>query len=531
MKNIKEFFSKNKKEISANGLAMLAAVLIVTGVFIFWGNHKIMWFCDEIYSYFTANSGSGIGARIVYGEWYDGQFVVDDMRPEAGRFFQRTINNVKADDHPPVYFLTMHMASLLADGSISKWIGLSVNLICTIGICIFAYILFAMMTKNKMLAAMGAVALGVLPSVLTNGMLIRMYCMVTAWAMLYIFLSYFLMQENINKWIKLAGYCVIAIATAFGFLTQYYFAVLAVGFTLFYGIWCLIKKRWKPLGCYLASMVAAVGIATVIWDEWIDQLFNQYCGEEVFSKAADFSGIIHEIQFGLTVMPKLMFYNFWWLGVILVIAGLVFLIIKKEKHVPIISMLLGGSLFYSLIVAHVTPSYYLDNRYFYMSTTVAYVAVIMIFLCCVQYLPEMKYKKYVPYGVLAFLIVFNGCQALFNDMSMGYVDKSGAYHEKIAALDSYGDLPWVYYGYESWTMMENYYDFPMSDKFICYNDMNDFDSKKCPAEGEDFIFMVNSASYPEPEVILEKLNETVGCKHEVEFLFKKGANIFIVRHK
>lgn len=536
MKQIKEFFQKNKKEIGLNGLVMLAAVLIVTGVFLYWSHYKIIWFCDEIYSYFTANSGCGVGARISYDTWYDSQFVVDDMSADLGKFFRRTINNVKADDHPPIYFMTMHMVSVLMKGSISKWVGLSINLICVIGICILAYLIFYLITRKKLMALMAAVALGILPSALTNAMLIRMYCMLTAWAMLYVFLSYLVMQEKGNKWVRVCLYLALSVTTAFGFLTQYYFAVFAVGFTAVYSVFCIVKKKWKKMGAYIVSMILAVGIATMLWEEWIDQIFYRYCGEEVLSQAADFSKIFKELGFGLTVMPKLMFYNFYWMGILLVIAGLILLIRKKDKDLPVISMLLGGTLFYSVIVAHVTPSFYLDYRYFYMPTTIAYIAVILIFVDCMKYAEiTREWQKQIisklGYIVLGILILFNIGTALFDEMSMGYVDRSGEYNRKREILKEYRELPWVYYGYESWSMMENYYDLALGTRFIVYNDMNDFDSKKCPANGEDFIFMINSTSYKDPDVVLEKLKETVGCEHEIEFMFHKGAAFYLIRHK
>ncbi len=530
MSRFKDFVKQNKREIALNALVLLLTVAVVTGVFVYWGNHKIMWFCDEIYSYFTANSGSGLGPRITYQTWYDGSFVVDDMSPEAGQFFRRTINNVKVDDHPPVYFLTMHAASLVAGRSISKWIGLSVNLICVIGICIFAYFIFYMITRKKWAAFASAVALCLLPSMLTNGMLIRMYCMMTAWAMLYIFLSYLVMQENINKWLKLFLHLALAGTTAFGFLTQYYFAVFAVGFTAVYTIYCVIRKWWKKLACYIVSMILAVGIATVLWEEWIDQIFYRYCGEEVMSKAGDFSNLLHELFIGLTYLPKLMFYKFWILGCVLVIAGLIFLVLKKNKNLPIIAMLLGGAFFYSIIIAHVTPSFYLDYRYFYMAAVIAYMAVLIIFISCSEYLVNDNLKRYAVYVIPGFFVIFNVLVAQFDETSMGYIDRTGEYHEKIAALKEYGTIPWVYYGYENWTMMENYYDFPLCEKFIVYNDMFDFEG--CPGEGQDFLFMLDTRWYKDgaDDAVLEKLKDVVGCNHEIEFLFSKGSEIYLIRH-
>lgn len=510
---------------------ILATVILVTGVFCFWSRYKVIWFCDEIYSYFTANSGQGVGERITYKTWYDSQFVVDDMTAECGRFFSRTINNVMADDHPPIYFLTMHAMSLLMRGSISKWVGLTINLLCVIGISILAYLLIYLITQKKLVAMLSAVALGVVPSFLTNAMLIRMYCMMTAWAVLYVFLSYLIIYRQMGRKAKIAAYLALSVTTACGFLTQYYFAIFAVGFTLVYSVYCLIKKQWKDMINYILSMVLAVVIATVLWNFWLVQIFNRYCGEEVMSQAGDFSKIGQDLAVGLTYIPKLIFYKWYIVGIVVSLLSISFLIYKKDKLVPTILQLLGGSFFYSIVVAHVTPEYYLDYRYFYMATVVVYIALLITYIRTVSYVPVPAVKEYGTYAVLVFLMVFH-CTTSFTDgMSMGYIDMSGEYNRKREVLKSYSELPWVYYGYESWSMMENYYDFALGSRFIVYNDQNDFESGKCPGEGEDFIFMINNLSYPEPELILDKLNENTECEHGITYLFSKGSYVYLVRHK
>lgn len=530
MTKIKYFYIKYRKEVLQNILVMLLAAVIVAGVFLFWSRYKIIWFCDEIYSFFTANSEYGLGSRIQYGTWYDSQFVIDDMSADITKGkFNRTIDNVKGDDHPPIYFLTIRLMSILMKGSISKWVGLSVNLICVLGLCLMAYLIFYWISRKKLTALLACVALSTLPSVLTNGMLIRMYCMLTAWGMLYVFLSYLIMQD-INKWFKYFLYLALAGTTAAGFLTQYYFAVFAVGFTAVHTIFCIIKKRWKEMCLYITSMVMSVAIATMVWGEWTEQIFEGYCGEEVFSQASNFSKIFTEILFGLTCIPKLMFYNFYIIGIILIVAGVIFLVYKKDKNITFIGMLLITSVFYSLIITHVTPTYYLDYRYFYMPAAIAYIAALLMVISCAGYLPVGNAHKILN-AVLCAVIGFNILTAAFDDMSMGYVDKTGEFIQNRETLREYGNLPWVYYGYESWPMMQNYYDFAMGTRFIVYNDQNEFDDSKCLGEGQDFIFMINTESYPKQEAILERLLYAEGCNHEIDYLFTKGAKIYLVRHK
>lgn len=531
---MKDFWVKNKKEILQNILAIFVTLVVVVGIFLFWSQYKVIWFCDEIYSYFTANSGYSVGPRIEYGKWYDSQFVIDDFTTEQGKFFKRTIHNADNNVHPPIYYLTLHLMSLIMRGSVSKWVGLSVNLICVIGACILLYLLIYGITRRKAVSSIAVMVVFLLPSMVTNTMLIRMYCMLTAWAALYILLSYLLMQDNIKQPLKYALYLLVAGVTTCGFLTQYYFSMLAVGFTAAYSVYCIYRKKWKEMGLYIASMVLAVIAATVLWKRWLTQVFSGYRGDAIISKALELSQIFNNIIGGIARIAKLMFYDYYVIGLILIVAGLIFLIYKKEKDLPVIAMILSGSFFSGMLITHVTPTYIVDDRYFYMPTVMGYVAVLLILIKCMEHI-KFPYKKYAPYAALCLVAAYNIFVAATNDMSVGYVDRTGEFNEKREVLKEYGDYPWVYYGYEDWSLMQNYYDFTLCDKFIAYNDMYDFDSTECPSlDKQDFLFFLNTEYYADEDIqksILEKLEQTVGCDHEIEFLFNKGSAIYLVRHK
>lgn len=531
MKKFREFYQQHKKEIGLSVLSIIITLCIAAGIFVYWGQYKVIWFCDEIYSYFTANSAYSIGNRLEYGVWYDSDFVIDDMTPEHGRYFFRTRHNVRTDDHPPIYFITMHLMSLLAGRSISKWVGLSINFICFLGIALFTYAFLYLVTRKKVLSVLGAAALLCLPSLLTCSMLIRMYCMMTAWAVLFVLLSYLLWAEiGKRKVHKIILHLLLAGVTAFGFLTQYYFAVFAVGFTAVYGICCLAEKKWKKILSYLGSMLLGVWIATYLWPDWIYQLFFQYCGEAVFSQAGNWDGLWKEIAFGLTVMPRLMFYRFYIIGMVLIVAGMAFLIYKKDEKLPVVAMTMGSTLFYSLVVAHVTPSFYLDYRYFYMATVVMYLGFLVLLVRCISYLPVTKYTRYIPVIVPGFLILFNALTAQLDGMAMGYVDKTNEYNRKRAVLSEYKELPWVVYGYENWTLMETYYDLALGERFIVYSDTVDFEDGRCIGDGQDFLLFFNNSFEYDEEQILDRLNQTDGCNHEIEYLFRKGSEVYLVKH-
>lgn len=528
MRTVKELWQKNKKEIKYHTLGIVGALLIIFGVFLFWSQYKVMWFCDEFYSYFTANSAYAVGPRLEYGKWYDSQFVVDDFTTEHGRYFFRTRHNVRTDDHPPIYFYTMHLFSFLMRGNISKWVGLWINLICILGITFFSYWILYILTRERKWGVLGAIALGILPSTLTNAMLIRMYCMVTMWALIFLWLTILLMRDCVqNKYVRYAVYGVLSLVTAIGFLTHYYFAIYAVGITLFFGIKELYHKKWEGILAYLASMIIGVELATWIWPDWISQLFFQYCGEEVFSQAQNFSAIPKEMWFGISSIFQLMFYKGYLVAMIATVVALVFLMVKKDKLGSIIAIILGTGVFYGILVAHVTPSYYLDYRYFYMIVAVTYIGELLLVARCVRYIPEAVQAK-CGYGVLAAIIVFNILVAAFDEMSMGYVDRSKTFDLHRDELAEYKDIPWVVYGYENWTLMTTYYDLALGSQFIVYTD-GDF-MQECPCKGEDYLFMFNNSfEYTEDELI-EYLRNMEGCKHEIEYVTGAGSATYHIHH-
>lgn len=527
----------DKKECGLVVLCGSIAIAVVVCAFLFWSRLKVMWFCDEIYSFFTANSEYGLGGRIEYGKWYDSQFIVDDLTADTrtGRF-TRTLENVRNDEHPPIFFLMMRVMSLIMKGSISKWVGLSINLICMIGLCLLSYVLFYLLTRKKILAMLSSIALCLLPSVMTNAMLIRMYCMLSAWGMLYVLLAYLIFKDYFGKW-KWTLYVAICLTTTCGFLTQYYFAVFAVGFTLAMMVYLFLHKRYKHMIAYMVSMASSVVIATVAWRHWIRQMFLGYCGQDVVKSAFDPTRLLSDIWYSVTIMPKITFFKWYVVGMILMVIGIGYLVEKKNKEVPFIAILLCGSHFYSLVVAHVTPIYYMDTRYFYLSTAICYIAVIMVLLQCITYLPKVKNHYRVQVAAMVLLIAFNMYNAWFDEMGMGYVDRSGEYFEKLDKMYEYKDIPWMYYGYECWSMMELYYDMAGCTNFIVYHDgaldggISDFDDHVCPTNGQDFLIMINANSYEDPYQILKKLDTSEGCHHEYEFICKKSSNIFVVRHK
>ncbi|MGN0160153.1 MAG: hypothetical protein ACI4AQ_02060 [Lachnospiraceae bacterium] len=529
MEKILDVLKTYKKIFLENILAIVITLTVIAGIFMFWGHYKVVWFCDEIYSYFISNSGYSVAGRLEYGSWYDSQFVKDDLTTEYGRFYKRTLHNADSDVHPPVYYLVFHTISRIMQGDYSKWVGLMVNFICTMGMGVFLYLLFYKITKKKFAAGIMSVAVCSLPSILTAQMLIRMYCMQTALGIAYLFLSYLLMDEE-KVWKRVILYILVSVTTTLGFLTQYYFSIFVVGYTIAYTIYCIIRKKWSSMCWYIVAMTFSVYLATRYWIRWVTQVFTGYRGDEVMANAADFSKLLQSAGLGILQLAKLIFYKFYIIGIILVVVGFVFLCIKKNANVPFVSIVMFGTLFAVTLIKQVTPESVADPRYYYMPVAMGYIAILLIFYHCAGYF-NLRAKEISMNIPVIVLLVFSIWTAMTDEMAVGYVDRSGGYNENRRLISQYSDIPWVVYGFENWTLMETYYDLTLGSRFCVYCDWTNFDDTKCPGEGEDFLFFFNNSFDYEADDIVERIKNTPGCRHEVELLCTKGSVIYYVHHK
>ena len=137
--------------------------------------------------------------------------------------------NVKDDNHPPVHFMLLHTMSSVFRGTLSPWLGCSINLVC-LGITLWLLLrlgrqladVFSLEGKGRQLGILAVLLYGMSTGALGTVLLIRMYGLLSC-------LCVALFSVHVEKW-KNNGFDkknkgLIAI-TVLGFLTQYFFLVL-----------------------------------------------------------------------------------------------------------------------------------------------------------------------------------------------------------------------------------------------------------------------------------------------------------------
>lgn len=202
--------------------------------------------------------------------------------------------NVKDDNHPPVHFMLLHTMSSLFSGTLSPWLGCTINLIC-VGITLWLLLrlgrklseILGMEEQGRLLGILAVLLYGLSTGALASVLLIRMYCLLSC-------LCVALLSIHVEKW-KEHGFDrrnkgLIAI-TVLGFLTQYFFLFYCLLLAAVTAAGLLCSKRMRELWIYIRSMTLAAVIGLVLFPFAIADVFSSGRGVEALDNlASGFAG-------------------------------------------------------------------------------------------------------------------------------------------------------------------------------------------------------------------------------------------------
>ncbi|MCM1468174.1 MAG: glycosyltransferase family 39 protein [Alistipes sp.] len=527
MTQIKDFMNNKNKTADIIAAAVLLAVFTV--VFVMWGGIKSVNFCDEIYTYILSNSNNEfLTFQLEAERWYSGDEINHILSAEDGFRFGQVMLNNKGDVHPPMYYFVIHFLSVLCAGSSSKWIGLAANWIFAAVSLIVLYTFIKKITDKRGIAIGACLIYISSPAVLSTNMFLRMYGMFSMWVLIFVYLTCLLEQckEGQRKWHL---YVLLGAATFFGFLTQYYFAVFCVIFTFLYCLYQLFTKKWKRCIPYVGSLAASVVVATLFWKTWVRHMFSGYLGGAVKENAFQFGKIFHSIKYGFIHMFTLMYNHLGIVAGIVMVAAVIFLIIKRDGHLKYILSLFITAALYSVAVVHLTPVHLLSYRYFFPIVVIAYAAEILAVYFSLEYLVRGK-SAMITAALCVVLTVLNIIRPIYDKDSVMYVDLKGTYRAQMEVLDENKHIPWVYFGYENAMMTELMYDAVMADKFIMVNYESSFLSDKDIAPGSEFLLFAETGTNYEQDALLYAEACFPG-QLEISQLTEKGLlNVYKVKH-
>lgn len=187
-----------KKNAAFYSTAMVVGVLL-TFLYIFFGNTKIGYDGDELFSYMSSNMEGGYKKMLAYEDnaWHDTQIFGDALTvKEDNRFQYKMVAENQADDtHPPLYYFMLHTICSFFPNQFSKWFGISLNIVLMLASLVLIYFIAEHFLKNRWLSLTIAACFGATYGAINLVLFIRMYT-------LLLFLHTLLFYFTVRLWKK-----------------------------------------------------------------------------------------------------------------------------------------------------------------------------------------------------------------------------------------------------------------------------------------------------------------------------------------
>ncbi len=532
-------------QILLTGLLLLAAGTLSL---LYWGGKKEVWFCDEIYSYESANGFEQNWPMSYTGQWMTGDDVDAFFAADGDSLSLRDVSVRLYSDHVPLYFwLFRAVGFFYFKGSGTIWIGLSINLLFYLIFLDLGYLLFCRLTKHPLLSGMMMFLTCVVNRLmLEQATILRMYMMLLLAEGLLLLGGFWILREASKNRLSPAALLYLFFVSVAGFLTHYDFWIFYAAEASVFCLWLLIlsfrksgkkgksgksgKRFWSRIefryaaawsACFAASL--SVTIRLFPYCRWN---LNRGKGQMALTSLFDFSGEkIRQIVWGYEHLSTSLF------GTVLPVAvglSLVFccilggwlLLYRSGEHRKAAGLALTvlTTQAYQLVVCFTMPAgaeeRYLWGTYTIMMLCAAW-SVFLLLRAGLSKIEDKKIRKaaqWITALVLAFCIPAGQMSMIDGGKNIPYL----FYEEKdVDLLEANRDIPWIVY-----TQAEDVYscyDWRIPER-ICFltPDCTDEDRAALKKlQSERFVLYVYEPQLPGA---LEFLERELGQTNEARYL-------------
>lgn len=534
-------FDRSSQKIQILGIAL---ALLVFGMvsFLFWGNKKQVWFCDEIYTYESANGFEQDWPAAYVDEWMTGADVEAFFAADGDKLDLNAITVRLYNDHVPLYFWLFRIVSFLFfRGSGSIWIGLSINLFFYLFLLETVYFLFLRLVKSPVLSGIVVVLSFIVNRlVIEQATTLRMYMMLL-WAQVLLLLAGMWVLENAwkNKLSPLS-FIGLYLISVIGFLTHYDFWVFYAMTAAFYCMWLLVmavKRRgrmfWRSMefGCVLiwcVDFVLAL-FSTILIFPYCRWNLNRGKGQIALHSLFDFSTLkLKQIVWGYERLSGTVFGESVPVaaGLLLmfgcIIGGGILLYKSKEKKLLTelaLTVLIAQG--YQLAVCFTMPDAW-EERYLWGTFTLMMLCMVWGAILLLRFgFTKIDEGKIRWFSICATSVILSAC---FFTGELFIIDggRGVAYlfqeEKDVDVLKAHADIPWIVYG--PTVGVYSYYDWLIPQK-ICFLTTEDTIEDRWAIQelqGENrFILYLYEEYFPHA---LELFEQELGRKLEGRYLFK-----------
>ena len=516
-------------------------LLISTGVFIFWSSKKEVWFCDEIYTYESANGIEGYWPHTDTGVWMSGEDIERYLAADSNSLSYKAIADNLYGDHVPLYFWIFRTVSLIFfKGSASQWIGLSINLFFFIAFISIAYFSLCKSIGNIQAGLATLIAFVISKVGIEQYTFLRMYMMLLFLALAVILIGFKLIYDTTTKK-KLSPITFIGLffVTLIGLLTHYdfwiFYAVAASTICIYLLISSIIytckssennklkniikSKQFIGVLIWIASFAVALISMDRLFPYWKWNLHKDK-GDQALSSLTVFSEEkIQNILWGYSTIPNYIMGAIpVILGIIIILAVIVIALIilkNKKRSFEFICLLLTViiSNVYLIAVCFTLPAAK-EFRYLWCIISLLQLCFVWSIAIIVNHLDTNKTIIYII-GIIACLVLSTINIILANGgKNIAYL----YYEDKDTnALNQYADIPWVVYGPIGGVY--SYYDWIIPNKICFIDDINREEAKDILKELESKDYILYSMEEYKEEAV-DYINSITDNNQSASYLTK-----------
>jgi len=496
------------RETGASILFFAITLLIVLIVCI----RKDVWFCDEVYTYRSANAGADFRAVFKNDEWISGKDVVAAFSAKEYSLKFNEIAETLFKDHVPLYFWAFRIASLIGFGSISKWIGLGLNIAILIPLFVgMVWLIRELSGTSYVVSGLTTSVCLVHPLFLSEITTIRMYLLFSLFQVLFI-IAVIKNENDVKSFLR------IGLVAVLGLLTHYHFWIWIGFFSVLYLLSIIMREqRFKIKKCilFIITMICSLGITTIIFPFWIRNVLldTSTKGYSSFTSLSMNWGFSKDIIGAVSAITSLLAHSLRISVVVLfVVTAAAYLIITKKRNKNIVIITGLSCLLLSIVIQHSQPT--VEKRYLWPSSLIFLIIFFVSLMGVLEYIISTRrienkaLKKALSVIILFCFFILNLNNSFKNDFSRlsQYVRyRSVEEHDNILAEDN---NPWiVFYNNENWRLYCSMFDFSIPGQIKRVRDNDSVKPDSVLRNSDDVIIFVDNKT----ESIVRYLDYIEGC--------------------
>lgn len=434
-----------KNKICIILLVIIILLQVIYKIYVDYGKED--FFVDEIYSYGLASYKQAFlfEEESFVNNWHNKEYFDDYITVSETDEFIRAYENQKEDYHPPLYYLLLRLVTGMFVGSLSKWTGLALNIIIFIVCSIVLFLIGKKLFKNNIYVLLLVIAYGFSRFSAENTLFIRMYQLLELQLLL---LTYWGIRNCYNDKLKLKNIIPLIILIVLGTLTQYYYLLFLIGFSVLFIIKYIRKKQIKNLGKFIGAIIIAQILVYLIFPNYTEQLSgNSKRSSETETNAIEkVQKIFSRENNYFKILDNSMFnFNIKYLVSLMFLVGIILLIVKgirePKKRINLkinkrLNIILIPTIVYWCLVTFTSP--YIDLRY--ILPIFVFILIITLYLLKKEIGVITKNKKIVMAIFLIITIIYSSSFLLNAELRYQYKSSK----EKIENISKYKDIPCIY---------------------------------------------------------------------------------------